>query len=136
MPDMSVRVEAGAVFAALDRRLLMTDRFARAAVSAGAQPLVTDWKQRVLETAFKTGTYMRSIHGPSIEEVVKEDNTYKGEVGTDITDPPYPLYIEYGTPRIAARSPMTKAVEATRETVIKTISETVTTLIKAAGLGL
>lgn len=41
-----------------------------------------------------TGTYLRSIQVESFPDHV--------EVGTDIVDPPYPFYLEFGTSRMPA----------------------------------
>lgn len=60
---------------------------------AGGLVLETKWKQLV---PVRTGNYRRSIH---------TQVTAPGEitVGTDITDPPYPYFLEMGTSRMAAR---------------------------------
>ncbi len=66
------------------------------ALLAGAQPIQDEWQ---IIAPYKTGQYRRSIH----TEVIKAtgSNAFVA-IGTSITEPPYPLYLEYGTaPRFA-----------------------------------
>jgi HK97 gp10 family phage protein len=80
----------------------------------GAMPIQNAWKQKA---PIKTGTYRRSIHTET--EAVNE-RAATVVIGTDITDPPYPIFLEYGTAHMAARP---SAQPAFDEQVDKAISE-------------
>lgn len=43
-------------------------------------------------------------------------------VGTDLTDPPYPVFLEYGTSRMGARPSARPAFEQTKTTAIATMA--------------
>lgn len=79
-----------------------------------AMPIQSAWK---VKAPFKTGTYRRSIHTET-ERVA--ERSVDVVIGTDITDPPYPIFLEYGTARMAARP---SAQPAFDEQVDKAVSE-------------
>lgn len=67
-----------------------------AALQVAVLPLEARWKELV---PVKTGTYRRSIH----TEVLGRSATGASVmVGTNLTDPPYPVYLEFGTRRMPA----------------------------------
>lgn len=69
----------------------MMDQALVNALLAGAQPIQNRWAEMA---PWKTGKYRRSIHSEA-----KNGSGMNAEVdiGTSITDPPYPLFLEYGT---------------------------------------
>ena len=86
------------------------------AALASAKPVETTWKRNVQQSFFKTGNYMRSI----ASEVVSEGNgQLELHIGTDIVDPPYPIFGEYGTSRMKARPTMTPAFESEKDNAVK-----------------
>lgn len=68
------------------------------AAKAAAIPIQNAWRKRA---PVETGSYRRSIH--IYPEVQHEGTSVTVLVGTNITDPPYPVYLEYGTSKMAAR---------------------------------
>lgn len=85
------------------------------ALMAGALLIENYWKRIVPK---KTGTYMRSIHS---ELVHSDRGRAEVAIGTNIVDPPYPFFLEYGTskmrPHPSARPAFdAKKGEAARET--------------------
>lgn len=70
-----------------------------------ARGIEADWKARA---PVKTGTYRRSIHTD------EEPEPGVSVVGTSLTNPPYPVYLEYGTRYMAARPSATPAAEKGR----------------------
>ncbi|KAA3644556.1 MAG: hypothetical protein DWQ07_14145 [Chloroflexi bacterium] len=106
----------------------------RRAALAGALPIENEWKDLTLEdpTTYKTGTYRRSVH----REVVGEsDAAVDVAVGTDITDPPYPLFLEFGTSRMAARPKARPAYESKRKEAEKETQLAFAELILKAAQG-
>lgn len=100
----------------------------RIAAKAATVPLITEWKTQVRQKAYKTGTYMRSIHA---EEAKTEGaDRVVIEVGTDITDPPYPLFLEYGTKRMEPRPTARPAFEASKDAMAKEAEEVFRILIR------
>lgn len=83
------------------------------ALTAGALVAENRWKELA---PVKTGTYRRSIHtvgkilGHAVEVIV----------GTNLTEPPYPLFLEYGTSRMAARPSARPAFDQTLPQVLAT----------------
>jgi HK97 gp10 family phage protein len=76
-------------------------------LQGGAMLIQNDWKERA---PIRTGTYRRSIH------IETEEKTPAGctiAIGTDITDPPYPVYLELGTRHMAARPSAQPAFDET-----------------------
>jgi len=70
---------------------------------AAGKPISNQWKNNIQSwPLIKTGTYRRSIH----EQVFSTETTSTQAVvmvGTDIKDPPYPLYLEHGTSKMAPK---------------------------------
>lgn len=82
------------------------------AALAGAQPILNEWKNRV---PIKTGSYKRSI---AARITARNPFAVEVEIGTDIVNPPYPFFLEYGTSRNKARPSMTPAFEAKKAKAI------------------
>lgn len=83
----------------------------------GVLPLNDRWKENILTYPLvRTGTYMRSVHAevlgttPTGAEVM---------VGTNLTDPPYPYYLEFGTWSIAPKGVARNAFDATTRQVVE-----------------
>lgn len=85
------------------------------AALAAAKPIENAWKRNVQTSFFKTGNYMRSIHSTVVS---RAGRTLELHIGTDITEPPYPLFGEYGTSRMKARPTMTPAFEANKSRAV------------------
>lgn len=79
-------------------------------LEAAALPLENAWKDKISNFyndagyvgpdgkrgLVETGTFLRSIHHERI-------SSREVAVGTDIVDPPYPKYLEFGTSRMAPK---------------------------------
>lgn len=61
--------------------------------------------------AVDTGALRRSI----TFEVEEDGGSVKGVVGSTITNPPYPAYLEYGTSKMKPRPWMTPALESSMD---------------------
>lgn len=93
-----------------------------AALLAGAILLQTRWKQAIQKyPLIDTGTYLRSISYTKVGQIM--------EVGTDIVDPPYPFFLEYGTSKMAARVHVRPMLETAEPQVLREM-ETVLELIQ------
>lgn len=86
------------------------------AALASAKPIENAWKRNVQTSFFKTGNYMRSIHSTV---VARTSRTLELHIGTDLTNPPYPFFGEYGTSRMRARPTMTPAFTSEQNRAIK-----------------
>jgi len=82
---------------ALDRREALTLGQLEAVATVAAMPIQNAWKEKA---PVLTGTYRRSIHTET--ERVGADHV-DAVIGTDLTDPPYPVFLELGTVHMAAR---------------------------------
>jgi HK97 gp10 family phage protein len=96
-----------------------------AALMAGGMVLANRWKENIVRMgAVETGTYLRSVH-PEITN--SNPNVAEVTVGTDITEPPYPEYVEFGTskmpPRPAARNAIDSAGDEIEQEVIDSLKE-------------
>jgi HK97 gp10 family phage protein len=92
------------------------------AALAAAKPIENAWKRNVQRVAFKTGSYLRSIHSEIVAEGKgkgSEGEDLELHIGTDIEDPPYPFFLEYGTSRMSAHPSMTPAFEDNKNKAIK-----------------
>ena len=99
------------------------------AMLAGALLIANEWKRRV---PYRTGTYRRSVHiaghtgmTPGFKGTAIPEPSSKliVEIGTNITDPPYPVYLEYGTSRMKARPSAGPALDSTVNDALKEIGE-------------
>jgi HK97 gp10 family phage protein len=82
------------------------------AALAAAKPIENTWKRNVQSSFFKTGNYMRSIASIVVDN---SGGVLELHIGTDIVDPPYPMFGEFGTSRMKARPTMTPAFESEKD---------------------
>jgi HK97 gp10 family phage protein len=83
------------------------------ALQAGALVLQNNWKRNIVSMgAVDTGTYLRSVHTE-----VTSRRPAEVTIGTDITDPPYPEYVEFGTSRMAPRPAARQAIDTSEAEV-------------------
>lgn len=114
------------------------------AAEAAALPLERRWKENVAtyyarsgemgpggkRGLVETGTYLRSIHhevessGPGGAVVL---------VGTDIVDPPYPFYLEFGTSRMRPKPTARPALDESGEEMRREFSESFRSLMASIG---
>jgi HK97 gp10 family phage protein len=87
----------------------------KVAAMAGGKVIENAWKQRIRKDAFKTGTYLRSVTTEITEESTHQTHAI---VGTDLVDPPYPFFLEYGTVRMAPRPTMTPAFAESKDKAV------------------
>lgn len=78
-------------------------------VSKSAVDIESNWKANIQAAGLiDTGAYLNSV-------TAEQQEPTRWEVGTNLTDPPYPFFLEYGTARgIQPYGVMTKAVETVR----------------------
>lgn len=81
---------------------------------ATAYDIEREWKRLV---PVKTGTYRRSIH------TVEQARPGVSVVGTNLTKPPYPLFLENGTRRMRARPSATPAAEYGRRRFVDNVKQ-------------
>jgi len=100
----------------MQARLLRQERQAGThlltALMAGAQVAQNRWKEIV---PVLTGTYRRSIH----MEGRQRGTTAEVVVGTNLQHPPYPVFLEYGTSRMAPRPSARPAFDQTLTKVLQ-----------------
>ena len=132
--------------ASLERKFRALEKVAQGkmleqALVAGALLVQNEWKTH---TPYRTGTYRRSIHigghtdlAPGFEgtDIGKQSGSDSGAsviVGTSITDPPYPIFLEKGTSKMVARSSCGPAFDAKKDAAVKEIGEAFKDLLKKA----
>lgn len=98
MPKPTIQVDDKEVLAFFNNMQKgMTEKVLGSIAFVASLPIENEWARTV---PFKTGQYKRSIR----TEIVEKTKTHAtAQVGTDITDPPYPEFLEYGTARMKAR---------------------------------
>lgn len=84
-----------------------------------------EWKARV---PVRTGTYRRSIHAK-----ITDIGAHHAEarVGTSLADPPYPLYLEFGTAHMAPRPSARPAYDAALPRMTRVIDEGIAAAVRA-----
>lgn len=96
----------------------------RAALRAGTLLAQNRWKELA---PVRTGTYRRSIH----TEVETSGGTrVEIAVGTNLTRPPYPVFLEFGTRFMAPRPSARPAFDQTLRAVLRTTQETFERLVR------
>jgi HK97 gp10 family phage protein len=100
-----------------------------AAVKSGAELILNRWKELIRDRAFRTGTYRRSTH---IETITSTKDKAEVAIGTDITDPPYPVYLEMGTSTMEARPTARPAWDEKIEAAKREIMDALKDLIEKA----
>ena len=96
------------------------------ATMSGAGLLVNSWKLYIRQRAYKTGTYMRSIHAKVTH---REPGFVQVTVGTDIVKPPYPFFLEYGTSKMHPRPTARPAFDENKDKVAQEIHDALGDLI-------
>lgn len=91
-------------------------------LDAGAQIVVNDAKENA---PYQTGTFRRSIHH---KRIVREAYRRYTQIGSDITNPPYPYFLEYGTSYMAARPTLRPALynnqDGARQEIVSAVKQT------------
>lgn len=120
---MSVRVEfvgdkaLARKIEALSRNVSGSKR--TAALMAGGLVIEAEWKRIV---PYETGTYRRSIHTePEGIDVI---------VGTNIDDPPYPRFLEFGTSRMSPHPSARPAFDASKEAAVQEVADALKALVE------
>jgi HK97 gp10 family phage protein len=119
LPELNAQLDAFA-------REVSSGPFVEAALTAGALPVQNRWKQLA---PFLSGRYRSSIH----TEIIRNGTEPAAEVGTDITDPPYPLYLEYGTSRMGPRPSMRPAYDEGAPQAVQEITDVLNALLSKYG---
>lgn len=128
------RVVGGAELSRKFRKLekVVQSRILEAALISGALVIQNEWKIRA---PYKSGNYKRSIHigghtelapdfqGSDIGAQDAEPGRARVVVGTNITDPPYPMFLEYGTSRMSARPSAGPALRSKKSEAVKEVGE-------------
>lgn len=93
------------------------------ATLAGAQILQNAWK---VMAPWKTGQYRRSIHR---EVRHQSPGRVQVTVGTDIVDPPYPYFLEFGTSKMPPHPSARPAFDETKDEVAREIEGALSDLV-------
>jgi HK97 gp10 family phage protein len=111
------------------------ERLANQALKSGGLVIANEWKRRA---PIKTGTYRRSIHvagaadkTPDFEgtELAEPDDKLTVKVGTNIKEPPYPEFLEYGTSRMPPHPSAGPAMDVAREDALKEVAAALAELV-------
>ncbi len=104
---------------------------ATAGLAAGGI-IENQWKENIQnEPLIRTGTYRRSIHRQVFQNVGEPGNVVV-LIGTDIDDPPYPAFLEWGTSRMPAHPVGRRALEEKRDEALKEFAQVAQQLIEEA----
>lgn len=83
----------------------------------GAMPLNDRWKENIQQWPLvRTGAYMRSVH---VELVSQGPQSAEVMVGTNLVDPPYPYFLEFGTWAMTPKPVARNALDATYDDVVR-----------------
>lgn len=91
------------------------------ATEAAALPLENAWKENIRAyPLIETGSYMRSVH-----HEVEESGAGHAVVlvGSDIVDPPYPFFLEFGTSRMEPKPTARPALDESQDAMRREYSE-------------
>jgi len=133
--SLTVDVEAQLKEALSKLDVATVERLANLALKSGGLVIANEWKRRA---PIKTGTYRRSIHvagaaekTPDFEgtELDEPGDKLTVKVGTNIKEPPYPQFLEYGTSRMPPHPSAGPAMDATREEVLKEVGAVLAELV-------
>ena len=133
--SLTVDVEAQLKEALSKLDVATVERLANLALKSGGLVIANEWKRRA---PIKTGTYRRSIHvagaaekTPDFEgtELDEPGDKLTVKVGTNIKEPPYPEFLEYGTSRMPPHPSAGPAMDATREEVLKEVGAVLAELV-------
>ncbi len=93
------------------------------ALMAGALPIQNAWKEKA---PVETGQYQQSIH----PEVVQGSGSEVWvELGTDIVDPPYPFFLEFGTSKMPPHPSMRPAFDEQKDAAIAEVGDVIMTIV-------
>jgi len=133
--SLTVDVEAQLKEALSKLDVATVERLANLALKSGGLVIANEWKRRA---PIKTGTYRRSIHvagaaekTPDFEgtELDEPGDKLTVKIGTNIKEPPYPEFLEYGTSRMPPHPSAGPAMDATREEVLKEVGAVLAELV-------
>ncbi|MBN1629636.1 MAG: HK97 gp10 family phage protein [Thermoleophilia bacterium] len=131
---IAAKLVGGAGLAAKFRKLegAAQTKVLETALVAGALLVQNEWKIRA---PYRTGTYRRSIHIGGHTGLASD---FKGDdlgpqqagpqqarviIGTNITDPPYPIFLERGTSRMTARPSAGPAFDAKKAAALQEVGD-------------
>lgn len=97
------------------------------ALKLGAGVFQRSWKRKV---PYRTGTYRRSIR---VKVMERSSQRVIVAIGTDIINPPYPLFLEYGTRHMAARPSARPAWDESKDGVEREVRTSLALMIEMAG---
>jgi len=112
------------------------ERMLHTAMVSGGQLFANAWKEE-MHWKNPTGTYMRSVHvagypektpdfdpsDPRYKEIPQGPDLLVVQVGTKITDAPYPAYLEYGTSRMPPYPVAGPSFDKTRDVALREVGE-------------
>jgi HK97 gp10 family phage protein len=117
--------------AELKRKLLALageeqEKVKRTALLEGGNVLRNAWMDHISPAYhnFLTGNYKRSI------QAFYEPSDQAVYVGTDITEPPYPYWLEVGTSKMSARPALVPAFEGSKDKIFEEIVKALNILIR------
>ena len=92
------------------------------ALKSGGMVVANRAKEIITEKGLiKSGTMKRSIHAEPVEN---ESGDLSVRIGTNIQDPPYPFYLEFGTKRMSPKPFLRPALDESRNEALKEVGET------------
>lgn len=96
------------------------------ALKLGAGVFQRTWKRKV---PYRSGTYRRSIKFKVLE---RSSQRVIVAVGTNIVDPPYPVFLEYGTRKMKARPSARPAWDESKEGMQREVRASLKLMIESA----
>jgi len=133
--QIDVKVQMKEALSKLDEKTV--EKLVNLALKSGGLVIANEWKRGA---PYETGTYRRSIHvagateltpdfeGPTLDE---PSDKLTVKVGTNITEPPYPAFLEYGTSRMPPHPSAGPAMDASGPAAVKEVGEALEDLITA-----
>lgn len=102
-----------------------------AALNAAGLVVASEWRRAIYDYPLvDTGTYGRSI---GVEVTVRDGEHALAIIGTDIVDPPYPFFLEYGTSKMGAKVHARPAVERAEPEAQRALDSTLSAMIARYG---
>lgn len=101
------------------------------AAEVGAKVIENEWEDLMLQdpTTYKTGQYRRSV---TTEVAETSRDQAEVHVFTDIDDPPYPNFLEFGTSKMKARPKARPAFDNKKDEAVKEVRKALADLIRKA----